>query len=299
MNPYIERRQRAARGPRLRGPLRAPVARAVLRDTLGTIIFQDQVIEVALAVRGLQPGEAEGLRRAMSRKRSQAAIRAYHERFVEGAAAHPGVDATTAHRVYEMIVGFSGFGFPKAHGAAFGLLAYQSAWLRVHYRPSSSARCSTSSRWASTPPTRSCTTRSGAGSRSSPPTSTRARSGAPSAGGGDPHRPRLRQRRAGARGRGARRRARAGGPFRSVEELASRAGPGARRSNAWPGRARATDSRRRPARRAVGARASTAPGYGPGRAGPSSRCPWTSPTPRRCAGSAGWAGWSPTMPPPA
>ena len=46
-----------------------------------------------------------------------------------------GADAQTAERVWSMIVGFSGFGFPKAHGAAFGLLAYQSTWLRVHYGP--------------------------------------------------------------------------------------------------------------------------------------------------------------------
>ena len=46
-----------------------------------------------------------------------------------------GADEPTAERVYEMIMGFSGFGFPKAHGAAFGLLAYQSTWLRVHYGP--------------------------------------------------------------------------------------------------------------------------------------------------------------------
>ena len=107
----------------------------MLRDTLGTIIFQDQVIEVAMAFAGFSPGEAEGLRRAMSRKRSAAAIEAYHERFVEGAARTHGVDEETAERVYAMIVGFSGFGFPKAHGAAFGLLAYQSTWLRVHYGP--------------------------------------------------------------------------------------------------------------------------------------------------------------------
>jgi error-prone DNA polymerase len=107
----------------------------VLRDTLGTIIFQDQVIEVAMAFAGFSPGEAEGLRRAMSRKRSAAAIEAYHRRFVEGARRRHGVDEETAERVYTMIVGFSGFGFPKAHGAAFGLLAYQSTWLRVHYAP--------------------------------------------------------------------------------------------------------------------------------------------------------------------
>jgi error-prone DNA polymerase len=88
-----------------------------------------------MAFGGFSPGEAEGLRRAMSRKRSEAAIAAYHQRFIDGAARTHGVDEETAERVYQMIVGFSGFGFPKAHGAAFGLLAYQSTWLRVHYAP--------------------------------------------------------------------------------------------------------------------------------------------------------------------
>jgi error-prone DNA polymerase len=77
-------------------------------------------------------GEAEGLRRAMSRKRSHAALEAYRDRFVAGAL-RKGVDADTADMVYDKLVGFSGFGFPKSHAAAFGLLAYQSAWLRHHY----------------------------------------------------------------------------------------------------------------------------------------------------------------------
>jgi error-prone DNA polymerase len=89
-----------------------------------------------MAFAGFSPGEAEGLRRAMSRKRSAAAIEAYHQRFVDGAVARfDDVDEALAERVYTMIIGFSGFGFPKAHGAAFGLLAYQSTWLRVHYAP--------------------------------------------------------------------------------------------------------------------------------------------------------------------
>jgi len=135
VNPYISRRQRMREDPDFVVPYEHPSLEAVLHDTLGTIIFQDQVIEVAMAFAGFSPGEAEGLRRAMSRKRSAAAIEAYHQRFVDGAAHTHGADAETAERVYEMIVGFSGFGFPKAHGAAFGLLAYQSTWLRVHYAP--------------------------------------------------------------------------------------------------------------------------------------------------------------------
>jgi error-prone DNA polymerase len=135
VNPYIARRQRMREDPDYEVPYDHPSLEPVLGDTLGTIIFQDQVIEVAMAFAGFSPGEAEGLRRAMSRKRSAAAIEAYHQRFVDGAARTHGVDEETAERVYTMIVGFSGFGFPKAHGAAFGLLAYQSTWLRVHHGP--------------------------------------------------------------------------------------------------------------------------------------------------------------------
>ncbi|HKG63180.1 MAG TPA: DNA polymerase III subunit alpha, partial [Solirubrobacteraceae bacterium] len=135
VNPYIARLQAQRADPDYVVPYEHPSLEPVLGDTLGTIIFQDQVIECAMAFAGFSPGEAEGLRRAMSRKRSAAAIEAHHQRFVEGAQRTHGVDAETAERVYSMIVGFSGFGFPKAHGAAFGLLAYQSTWLRVHYGP--------------------------------------------------------------------------------------------------------------------------------------------------------------------
>jgi error-prone DNA polymerase len=135
VNPYIARRQRLRVEPDYQVPYEHPSLEPVLGETLGTIIFQDQVLEVAIAFAGFSPGEAEGLRRAMSRKRSEAAIEAYHQRFVAGAKRRHGVDDETAERVFSMVQGFSGFGFPKAHGAAFGLLAYQSTWLRVHYGP--------------------------------------------------------------------------------------------------------------------------------------------------------------------
>ena len=137
VNPYIERRQRLRVDPAFEVPYDHPSLEPVLRDTLGTIIFQDQVIEVAMAFAGFSPGEAEGLRRAMSRKRSAAAIEAYHRALRRRARWRTcdDVDEALAERVWTMIVGFSGFGFPKAHGAAFGLLAYQSTWLRVHYGP--------------------------------------------------------------------------------------------------------------------------------------------------------------------
>src|SRR5204862_4345357 len=75
---------------------------------------------------------AEGLRRALSRKRSEAAIEAFRERFVEGAM-DKGLGEKLANEIYDKVAGFAGFGFPKSHSAAFALLAYQSAWLRHHY----------------------------------------------------------------------------------------------------------------------------------------------------------------------
>ncbi len=133
INPYIERRRRLREDPSYEVPYPHPSLRGVLQSTLGTIIFQDQVMEVAQAFAGFSPREADGLRRAMSRKRSHEALQSHRERFIDGARGHVGADLATAERVWEMVEGFAGFGFPKAHGAAFGLLAYQSTWLRVHH----------------------------------------------------------------------------------------------------------------------------------------------------------------------
>jgi error-prone DNA polymerase len=135
INPYIERRRRLREDPAYEVPYEHPALQAALEDTLGTIIFQDQVMEVSEAFAGFTPGEADGLRRAMSRKRSQEKLQRHRERFIEGAIRHVGADAGTAERVWGQVEGFAGFGFPKAHSAAFGLLAYQSTWLRVHYGP--------------------------------------------------------------------------------------------------------------------------------------------------------------------
>ncbi len=135
VHPYMERRKRLREDPGFAIPYEHPLLEPVLRDTLGTIVYQEQVIEVAMALAGFSSAEAEGLRRAMSRKRSEAAIEEHHERFLVGAVGANRVPLETAERVWQQIQGFSGFGFPKAHSAAFGLLAYQSAWLRIHYAP--------------------------------------------------------------------------------------------------------------------------------------------------------------------
>ncbi len=134
VHPYLERRRLLREDPDYEVPYEHPSLEPILADTLGAIVFQDQVIQVAMAMAGFTAGEAEGLRRAMSRKRSEAALNAYGERFVAGAVER-GVERGLAERVFGQVRGFSGFGFPKSHAAAFGLLAYQSTWLRVHYGP--------------------------------------------------------------------------------------------------------------------------------------------------------------------
>src|SRR5207253_1962781 len=132
VHPYIEHRHKLREDPGFVPPVDHPSLADCLRSTLGVVVFQDQVLEVAIALAGFSVGDAEGLRRAMSRKRSHDALEVYRGRFVAGALRN-GVDAETADQVYDKLVGFSGFGFPKSHAAAFGLLAYQSAWLRHHY----------------------------------------------------------------------------------------------------------------------------------------------------------------------
>src|SRR5207237_6571368 len=79
------------------------------------------------------PGQAEQVRRAMSRRRSQAAMERFRGLFLEGARRN-NVSEAAALRIFAKLLAFSEFGFPKSHAYAFAVLAYQSAWLR-HYYP--------------------------------------------------------------------------------------------------------------------------------------------------------------------
>jgi error-prone DNA polymerase len=132
VHPYIDAREKLRVDPSYVWPVDHELLREPLHSTYGVVVFQDQVLEVAMTLAGFTVGEAEGLRRAMSRKRSHDALEAFRERFIAGAS-EKGVDEETADGVFDKLVGFSGFGFPKSHAAAFGLLAYQSQWLRRRY----------------------------------------------------------------------------------------------------------------------------------------------------------------------
>jgi error-prone DNA polymerase len=134
VNPYVRRREARRRDPNY--VIEMPeCVRAALDETLGVVLFQDQVIEVAKRMGGFDAGEAETFRRAMSRKRSAQIMEQYRQKFMAGALTHPDVSEVEATRMFENLLGFAEFGFPKSHGAAFGLLAYQSTWLKHYYPP--------------------------------------------------------------------------------------------------------------------------------------------------------------------
>jgi len=127
VNPYINRRM--GKEPVIYDH---PSLEPVLAETLGVILYQEQILQVSIALAGFSAGQAESLRRAMSRKRSRDAIAKLQEQFIEGCLGN-GVSNEVSETVFRKIQGFAEFGFPKAHAAAFGLLAYQTAWLRTYY----------------------------------------------------------------------------------------------------------------------------------------------------------------------
>ncbi len=133
VNPYVSRRERKRRNPHYTPPMEHPLLAPVLEDTLGIMVYQDQVMEVCKALAGFTDGEADQLRRAMSRKRSREGIEQFRELFYRGAAGR-GVPIEVAESMFEKVIAFSEFGFPKSHAAAFAVLAYQSVWL-LHYYP--------------------------------------------------------------------------------------------------------------------------------------------------------------------
>ena len=109
-----------------------PLLEPALAETKGVFVFQEQVIQAAMAVAGFSSAKADALRRAMSRKRSREAMEQYRRDFQEGAAQN-GVDAQTASTIYDKILAFASFGFPKSHAAAMAVTAFQVAWLKRYY----------------------------------------------------------------------------------------------------------------------------------------------------------------------
>ncbi|HJS92102.1 MAG TPA: error-prone DNA polymerase [Steroidobacteraceae bacterium] len=126
VHPYLKRRKSGE-------PVSYPSGEVegVLRRTLGVPIFQEQVMQLAIAAAGFTPGEADALRRAMGAWKRSGGIEHFREKLIGGMRAR-GYAEDFAQKLYQQMLGFGEFGFPESHSASFALLAYDSAWLKCH-----------------------------------------------------------------------------------------------------------------------------------------------------------------------
>ena len=126
VHPYLRRRAGAEPIIYLH-----PLLKPALAETLGVILFQEQVIKVARDLGRFTPGEGELLRRALG-KRDNPAISRFEAAFIDGSH-HNHATRTTASAVFNQLRAFGGYSFPKSHAAAFAVLVYQSAWLKCYH----------------------------------------------------------------------------------------------------------------------------------------------------------------------
>ena len=108
-----------------------PELEAILKDTLGVIVYQEQVMRIANVLASYSLGEADLLRRAMGKKNA-AAMAQQRDRFMEGAEVL-GLKKAPVGEIFDQMDKFSGYGFNKSHSAAYALVAYQTAYLKTHY----------------------------------------------------------------------------------------------------------------------------------------------------------------------
>ncbi|OAB43869.1 DNA polymerase III subunit alpha [Paenibacillus antarcticus] len=104
---------------------------SILKDTYGIIVYQEQIMKIASTMAGFSLGESDLLRRAVSKKKREVLDRE-RSHFVEGSSKQ-GYTEQEANKVYDMIVRFADYGFPRAHATAYGVLAFQTAYLKAHY----------------------------------------------------------------------------------------------------------------------------------------------------------------------
>ncbi len=108
-----------------------PMLEPVLAETYGVMVYQEQIMQVASTMAGFTLGQADELRRAMGKKKPEV-LAAKRKDFLAGAL-QKGVSEKTANDVFDLMEFFSGYGFNKSHSAAYGIVTYQTAWLRCHY----------------------------------------------------------------------------------------------------------------------------------------------------------------------
>ena len=128
VHPFLRRRQGLEPVTYLH-----PSLEPVLKDSMGVILYQEQVMRIAIEVAGFSPADSDGFRRAMGTWRSTREMEKLHQQFFEGCMRQPGMTVEIAEELFRQVAAFASFGFAKSHAAAFARTAYESAFLKLFY----------------------------------------------------------------------------------------------------------------------------------------------------------------------
>jgi len=108
-----------------------PLLEPILKETFGVVLYQEQVMQIVQTLAGFTLGQADLLRRAMGKKKHEL-LMAQRESFLAGCAKN-GIDTPLANHIFDLLTHFADYGFNKSHSASYGLLAWQTAYLKAHY----------------------------------------------------------------------------------------------------------------------------------------------------------------------
>ena len=127
VHPYIRRKQ--GREP---VTYAHPLLEPILADTMGVILYQEQIIEIAMHVAGMRPSQADGFRRAMTRHLNRVEMSSLEDEFIDGCLGN-GVPREVADQLFAAVQGFAVYGFCRSHAAAFARTSYETTWLKVYH----------------------------------------------------------------------------------------------------------------------------------------------------------------------
>ncbi len=128
VHPYLRRKQGLEPVAYLH-----PSLEPVLKDSMGVILYQEQVMRIAIEVAGFTAAESDGFRRAMGTWRSSREMEKLHRQFFDGCMRQPGMTEEVAEELFRQVAAFASFGFAKSHAAAFARTAYELAFLKLFY----------------------------------------------------------------------------------------------------------------------------------------------------------------------
>ena len=111
-----------------------PLMEPILQDTYGVILYQEQVMQITSALAGFTLGQADILRRAMGKKKAKE-LDSMRDAFIEGAKRLHAIPEALSGKIFSLLQHFAGYGFNKSHSVAYALVAYETAYLKAHWRP--------------------------------------------------------------------------------------------------------------------------------------------------------------------